>query len=290
MLIGIDVGGTKIEGILLKERTILKSVKIPTEKKEKEFVSELISLIESLSSNYRIKGISLCFPGILDRKKGRIVFMPALSKIRNLPIKNILEKKFGLPVKIENDGNCMALGEYFFGCGKPYKNLIVLSIGTGIGGGFIKEGKLFIGNGCAGEFGHITLFPEGYKCFCGSRGCLEEYASGRGIMRLAKEKKLVASNPKEIEELARRGNSVAIDIYKKAGFFLGIGLSTIIKNFDPDAIVLNGSISHAADLFLDETIKAVKKYTWFPFGKIRISKLKSAAALGACSLFQYDSY
>ncbi len=286
MFIGIDVGGTKMEGIVFDKCKIIEHLKKPTEKNPKKFIEELKSIVREISKGHKINGIGLCFPGVLDRAAGKIVKMPALPEIKNLNIVSPLKKEFNVPVKIENDGNCMAWGEYLYGYGKGTKNFVAMTVGTGLGGGLVDGGKLYIGKGSAGEFGHMTIFPEGHKCFCGSRGCLEEYASGRGVMRMAKEQSLFANSPFEIEEMARKGNKKAKEIYKKLGFYLGLGISDSVKVLDPEVIVLSGSISHAADLFLDETIKTVKEYTWFPAGKIKISKLKSAPAIGAASLFE----
>jgi glucokinase len=125
-----------------------------------------------------------------------------------------------VPVKIENDGNCMAVAEFLFGYGKGKSNIVSITIGTGIGGGIIVDKKLYIGQGNAGEIGHLTLIKEGKKCNCGNTGCWEEYASGRAIMRYAKEEGLKAESPRDIEEMAKKGDKKAKEIYRKVGEFL----------------------------------------------------------------------
>jgi glucokinase len=286
MHIGLDVGGTKMEGIVFSKGKIITSLKEPTKKTPKEFIAQIEKVISILLQDRKIKGIGICFPGSVDRNKGKINSMPSLPLIRNFDIVKTLEKKFKIPVIIENDGNCMAWGEYLWGLGKNTKNFVAMTLGTGVGGGFVFDGKLYDGRGNAAEVGHINLVPEGQKCFCGSRGCLEEYASGRGIMRFAKELKLEAKDPYEVEVLARKGNKKAKEAYRRAGYYLGIGISTIIKNVDPDLVVLSGSVSKANDLFLEETRKTMKKNVWFPCCDIKVSFLKSAPAIGAASLFE----
>jgi glucokinase len=285
MLIGIDVGGTKIDGILIdKKGEIIEQLKEPTEKNKEKLARQLIDMIEKLSHGRKISGIGMGFPGSMDREKGVVLNMPNVH-IKNFNIKKRIEKRFGVPVKIENDGNCMAVAEYVFGYGKEKKNIVTLTIGTGVGGGIIIDGKLYIGNGNSAEVGHLTLIENGVRCNCGNRGCFEEYTSGRAIMRYAKEEGLKAENPREIEDLARKGNKAAKRIYQKVGRHLGVGISDIIKVVDPEVITLLGSISHAGDLFMKEMKDEIKKRTYFKTCDIKISKIMHAPALGAASLF-----
>lgn len=286
MYIGLDIGGTKIEGILFKDGRILESIKEFTHKEPKRFLKQIEHICEKLINKKKnIKGIGIGLPGIIDRKKGEIIFLPNIPKIKNIKIKIILEKKFNIPVRIENDGNCMAIAEFLFGEGKGKNNIVSLTLGTGIGGGIIINKKIYNGRGNAGELGHLTIEAKGEKCKCGSIGCFEEYAASRAIKRFAKNKKLKTKNPLEIENLARRGNKKAIEIYREFGYYLGVGLGTIIKILDPDIIILSGNLCHAKDLFLDEAKREAKKRVFFKICEIKVSKLKNASAIGAASLF-----
>ncbi|MFA4960719.1 MAG: ROK family protein [Candidatus Pacearchaeota archaeon] len=285
MLIGIDVGATKIDGLLLDNKNkIVEQIKEPTQKTKKGMTKQLILMIKKLSEGRKIHGIGMGFPGCVDRKKGIVLDMPNMH-IKNFNIGKRIWKEFRVPIKMENDGNCMAVAEYLFGYGKGKKNIVTLTVGTGVGGGMIADGKLYIGRGCAAEIGHLSVVPYGRKCNCGNTGCLEEYCAGRGIMRFAKEEKLKADSPFEIEQLARKGNIKARGIYEKVGVYLGIGISDIIKMADPEIVTILGSISHASDLFLDKTKEEVKKRVYFKPCEIKISKVRHAPALGAASLF-----
>lgn len=286
MYIGIDIGGTKIEGIVFDKGRIIAHEKKLTEHTPHKFINEVKEVISTLKEGRKIDGIGICFPGSVDREKGKVIAMVALPAIKNFEVVKPLIKEFGIPVKIENDGNCMAWGEYLWGQGKRTKNFVGITIGTGVGGGYILNEKLYTGNGNASEIGHITLEMDGDKCSCGCRGCLEEYASGRGIMKLAKKMKVKANTPYEIEMLARKGDKKSKEIYEKFGHYLGIGIGTIIKNVDPDLIVIGGGLAHADVLFMNTVKKTIKENVWFPHCDIKISKLTSTPAIGAASLFE----
>jgi glucokinase len=283
--IGIDIGGTKIAAILFSNGKILNMRKIKTPHEKRLFIISIIELIKEVKGNEKISGIGVGVPGGVDRKKGIILQMPNIKTIKNLELKKIIEKEFKVEMKLENDGNCMSIAEFLFGGEKGKENLVSLTLGTGIGGGIIINKKLYIGRGSAGEMGHITINSEGYKCNCGSIGCFEEYGASRAIERFAKEEDMKTIDPLEIETMARAGDKKALNIYKKIGYYLGVGIGTIIKCFDPEVIILSGSLSHASELFLDETRREVKKRVFFKTPEIKVSKLKNSPAIGAASLF-----
>ncbi|MGV8152567.1 MAG: ROK family protein [Candidatus Nanoarchaeia archaeon] len=285
MYVGVDIGGTKMLAILFDGKKAVKLEKLETEQKKNKFVKEIIKVIEDISRGYKIEGIGLGLPGLLDRKNGEIINLPNLH-MKNIPIKKIVEKHFKVPVIIEKDANCMAIAEHRLGLAKSRKNAIVLTLGTGIGGGFILNNNLYIGRGCAAEVGHMNIEPEGYLCNCGNKGCLEEYISGRAIMRLAKNMGINAKNPREVEFLARDGNKKAREVYKKIGYYLGVGIASIVVLFDPEIIILSGSLIKAHDLFLEETIKTARKKVFFKtLPEIKLSNLDNSPALGAACLF-----
>jgi glucokinase len=283
-IIGIDVGGTKIAGILFDGKKIVKTHKVETKKNKKEFLAEICALVDELSVGKKIKGIGIGIPGVVDREKGVIVRMPNVPELGNIKLGPMLEKKYKTQVRMEKDANCMAVAEHKLGIGKGKKNVVCITLGTGIGGGIIANGEVYIGRGSAGEIGHINIEPEGLLCNCGNRGCFEEYASGRGVVRMAKELGL-NGKPRDIENMARAGNKKAIEVHKKLGYYLGVGISSIIKTLDPELIVISGSIARASDLFLEDMKREIAKRVFFGPCEIKISKLEEDPALGAACLF-----
>ena len=283
--IGIDIGGTKIQGLSLENGKVLKKINLPLPENSKELINSINSIKKKVDPDNKIDKIGIGVPGSIERKTGRIFMSPNISFLKNYPLKKELEKHMKAKIKIENDVNCIALAESIYGLGKSKKNLIIVAIGTGIGGGLILNKKLYIGKSNAGEFGHIPIYPDGKKCSCGSQGCLEEYAGGKVIKDLVKNTSLSNKTPKEIEILAREKNKEAISIYESIGKMLGIGLSSIILILDPEIIILSGSLSNASDLFLPTLKKELKKRVYFQIPNIKISKMKDKTAIGAALLF-----
>lgn len=284
--VGVDVGGTKIDAILYDGRRILREVVLKTKHNKKEFLKQLDSSINAVISGFNkkdMRGIGIGVPGILDEKKEKIARAPNLNGIENYPLKNFVEKRFGLKVMLDNDVKCMAMAENELE-NHNAKNMVVLAIGTGIGGGIIINGKIYEGRGNAPELGHITINEQGLKCSCGNYGCLEEYFSGRAIEREAKKANLEKTYPTDVENLARKGNIKAKEIYERLGKHLGTGISNMIKILDPELVVIGGGVSNASDLFLSSTLAEVKKRMHFAPCRIVVTNLKSAGAIGAALL------
>ncbi len=306
MFIGIDVGASKINAVLLDEKAkiikkigiikeikemkkikIIRKIKIATPKNRKKFLSALFDCISFLLSSFekQVQGIGIAVPGIIERKNGKggkIIITENMPFLNNFDLRKAIEKKFSLKTKIENDAKCFAIAEFLYEC-KNAKSILCLTLGTGVGGGIIINKKIYLGKGNAPEPGHITIEKNGLKCSCGSIGCLEEYASAKGIVRIAKKFHL-PEDAKKIQEMAVEGNKKAIFVYKEFGKNLGIGISNIIKVIDPELIVLGGGLTKASHLFLSEAIKEAKKRTFFRIPEIRISKLEDAGAIGAAML------
>jgi glucokinase len=285
--LGIDVGGTKILGALFDDakKKIVREARAKTERGKAGFIRQIEDMIGELIDGEKIKNVGIGLPGILDREKGKIINMPNIPEVKNLNLADMIYKKFKVKARIENDAKCHAIGEFFHGLGKGKKDFLVLAMGTGLGGGIFIDGKLYLGRGNAGELGHINIEPEGRECSCGNRGCLEEYASGKAIKKYAKEMKLGIEDPKKLEDMARAGDEKALEIYKKVGKYLGIGASSLIKTFDPEAVIVTGSVSNAADLFMPYALMEVEKRVFFKHCEVKASKLKDGAAIGAASLF-----
>lgn len=230
----------------------------------------------------KIIGISIGAPGPLDLKKGKIIFAPNMPKLKNFSVVQSLRKELRLPVVLKNDADVAALGEWMFGAGQGTKNMIYLTISTGIGGGIIINGQLYHGQGSAGEIGHTIIDPNGSLCHCGRRGCLEAFASGTAVAKLAKKMmKGKQINSKKVFQLARQGNKLAKKIIEKSLTALGIGLVNIIHIFHPDKIILGGGMMRQADIILPFVRKYVYQKVMPGFRKnIKIEKAKLGDDIG----------
>ncbi len=277
-LIGLDIGGTKIEGILWAQNQVLQSKVIPTPKNPARFLKSVFELIQDLKVKNKISGIGIAIAGAIDKDKGSIVSSPNLRSIKNLALVKILERKFGKPVMIDNDTNCFLLAEHRFGVARGQKNVMALTIGTGVGGAVLTDGKMLRGaHVSAVELGHVVLYKIKHQFFT-----LEDLISSH------KFQKLHVSDPKALQDRGLHGDKQARGIYSEIGEFLGVGLASFVNIFDPEMIVLGGGISRAHKLFLPRTLVVMRQYTLGSIKKlppIKISKLSHAGALGAVSLF-----
>ncbi|MBU3941345.1 MAG: ROK family protein, partial [Nanoarchaeota archaeon] len=284
-IIGVDLGGTSIRAGLVLGSKVIKKVEVKTEpKKGKNIViKNLVKVISSVMTK-NVAGIGIGSPGPLDYRKGLII------RTKNIPLekvnlKKLLEKKFNVPVFVDNDANCFTFGEALYGSGKNHDCVIGITLGTGVGGGIIINKKIFHGRMNAGELGHTTIDFNGIKCNCGNIGCLEEYVSARGIMRLTKG--LKAKTPLEVYNLALKGNKKAINAFEKIGFYLGVNLTNFVNIFDPNIIVIGGKISNAWKFFSKSMKKTVKERAYVNKNPIIVkSRLGDAAILGAASLIR----
>lgn len=255
---GIDVGGTYIKaGIVIKppeEAQVQKFKSIPT--KPDELIAQLIEIINELSPNAAGIGV----PGLISN--GTIHYSHNLFMEQKLNLQQTLEAELKIPVKVENDANVVALGEWKYGAGKGVHNLLLLTLGTGVGGGLILNDKLYTGTGFAGEVGHITIDPNGPPCGCGNYGCLEsyvgsEYLEHRAIQGikvgiktiLARYKKIT---PELISKQSYRGDAFARSIIETAGYYLGIGIATLCNILSPEIVVIGGGIAKSGDLLFNK--------------------------------------
>jgi glucokinase len=263
--IGVDLGGTYIRVGIVKDNKVLKYIKKQTPKTEKELVNELAkSISECMSKD--VVGIGVASPGPL--KNGIIYNTPNLP-FRNFNLKRFLEEKFKKRVEVENDAHCVALAESKFGCKK--KNFIVLTLGTGIGGGIIIDGKLYEGEGYAGELGHLVI------------------NDGKYLETLWQEnrKKAIADFGGKflIKDIFNKKDKRAKEILKEISVYLGQGIGSLISVFDPEAVILMGGAREAGNKLIRLITKEVKKYTIFPrIPKISWSKLDHPGVLGASLL------
>jgi glucokinase len=297
--IGIDIGGTKISVTLGTSRgKILARKKVLTRlhSKSKACIEEIITAVHAIFREFRISskdilGIGICAPGAVNSKTGVLPRSPNLAGWAGIPIVRIFRNKFKLPAYLTNDANAAALGEMAFGAGKKMKDLIYITVSTGVGGGLIINGKLHEGAGfVAGEIGHISVVPEGRKCKCGGRGCLEAYASGTAIAHFYnQEKKKKVSGAKEVGLAASLGDKAAAGSYRKAAYYLGIGLANLMNVLNPEAIVIGGGVLKSSPpAYWKEVLRSAKGHAWpeaFRTTKIlRSPLLGHSGDLGALAL------
>lgn len=265
-VIGVDLGGTNVRsGLLTPDGEVLDRCKESTRASEgwELVVGRLIGQIQGVREfaarkGLRITAVGVGAPGVILADQGIVVKSPNFPDWNNLPLRKMLQEALSLPVVIENDANAAALGEQWRGAGRDIASMILLTLGTGVGGGIILNGEIWHGaDGMAGEIGHMTLVPDGRPCSCGNRGCLEMYASSRGILRSYEERcqletgaaKLLTSE--EVYQAARSGDAVATGVMKDMGRMLGIGLANLINIFNPERIVIGGGVKDAWPLFID---------------------------------------
>ncbi|MGB5204611.1 ROK family protein [Eudoraea sp.] len=277
-LIGVDLGGTKVNVGLVEGNRILsnKSLKIPQgTASEWDVINVIIDLIKEQLGKHKVEGIGIGVPSIVDREKGIIHEVQNIPSWKEVPLADILIKEFGIPVFIDNDANCFAYGEFKFGIGKAYKHLVGLTLGTGMGSGIITNRHLMGDANCgSGEFGMIP-----YK-----DGILEDYCSGKFF------KNFYNSNGEELMILAREGNSMAIEAFKKFGEHLGNAVKTILYAVDPQVIIVGGSIVNSMDFFEPSLSRSIDDFAYkkvLENFEILYSKTSNIALLGAASLY-YD--
>lgn len=277
--IGLDLGGTKILAELLnREGQIVSQEQLPTspEDGDEAVIARVLAAIESVMSDKnvnrrRVRGVGIASAGVINSESSEVIFASNLGW-KNVPIGKLIQEQFDLPVRLMNDANASAVAEWMWGAGKGTKNMIYVTVSTGVGAGIICDGRLLSGNdGSAGEFGHISIDWNGPICRCGNRGCLENYASGTAIeniarMRLATEAFSFSgsvlegcTNPtaKQIGEAALEGDRHSIELVKEAGFYLGVGATNLIYLFNPEVIVFGGGVMNTAPIMLQEIEKTV---------------------------------
>lgn len=275
--LGIDLGGTKIKGIICGcDGKILSEYTLPTNCSEGQsgVSHRIIYIIDKVIEKWEgsiseIKAIGVGSPGPLDSQKGIII------KAVNIPLKNfnivkIISSKYNIPTYLDNDANAAAIGEYIFGAGKGSRNMVYVTVSTGIGAGAIINGMIYRGNtNNSLEVGHMTIDPDGPKCNCGNYGCLEALASGTAIGREAKvaiengynTSLLNYKNPtaKEVFHEAYKGDEISIKILDKCLNYLGIGIANIITIFDPELIIIGGGVSKGGQVVFDKVKEVVNK-------------------------------
>jgi glucokinase len=267
--IGVDLGGTNLRIAAFDERgTLMEKITLGTKTVvgRDQVLNNMCDAIQQTSEKFRpsanLVGVGIGVPGIMDMPTGMMRESPNLPGWADYPVRAEIERRLGTPVILENDANCAALGEKWLGAGRHVRHLAMLTLGTGVGGGIVMDEKIWHGmTGMAGEFGHMTVEPEGPQCGCGNRGCLEQYSSATAVMRMAREAIAAGNAPglamvansdvefsaKEIYNLAVQGDEQAKKIFRRAGRALGISLATMINGLNLEMYVIGGGVSSAWD-------------------------------------------
>jgi glucokinase len=266
LTIGVDIGGTKIlAGVVDEAGKILDSCKVPTPENSDKTADAIAEAVRKVKGDHQIAAVGLGAAGFIDADRATVLFAPNVSWV-NEPLKSRIEQRIGLPVIVENDANAAAWGEAKFGAAAGHDDVVVITVGTGIGGGLILNGQLYRGRfGIGGEPGHYRVVPDGRPCGCGNKGCFEQYASGNALVRAARERAAAAPGRAKdlmalgdgtvdgidgahITEAARGGDTIALAAFAEIAEWLGQGMSDMAAFLDPSAFVLAGGVSEAGDL------------------------------------------
>ncbi|CAJ1185770.1 glucokinase [Companilactobacillus paralimentarius DSM 13238 = JCM 10415] len=313
-LIGVDLGGTTIKFAILTEKGEIQqkwSIETNILSDGQLIIPDIIDSINHHLDMYgmsadQFDGIGLGSPGTIDHEKGTIKGAYNLNWTNEVyPVRDI-EKGTGLPVTIENDANVAALGERWQGAGNNAKDVVFVTLGTGVGGGIIANGQLLQGaNGAAGEIGHVTVDPNGFMCTCGKRGCLETIASATGIVRVARDRaseyagdsELKAMlddgqdiSAKDVFDLAKKDDDLALIVADYVCDSLGFVLGNIANTLNPKYVVIGGGVSAAGEFLLNKVDKAMRKNEFATIKdstELRLASLgNGAGVIGAASLIK----
>jgi len=281
--IGVDIGGTKILGGVVDESgNILTTHREPTPVEGGNVLTEaIIGVIQELLAQYPAKTVGISAAGFVSSDRKTMLAAPNIANWNGINLGDAISKAVSLPTVIENDANAAAWGEAKFGAGQGIENMLMITVGTGVGGGIVNSQGLYRGAyGVAAEFGHLRVVPGGHPCGCGSHGCFEQYASGNALRRFVRE--AIAENPSggaeilahgngtvegieggHITQAARNGNAIAKQAFTDVAHYLGAGIASLSVVLDPEAVVIGGGVIDAQDLFMDQLHEAL--ITYMPF-------------------------
>jgi glucokinase len=276
--IGLDIGGTKISGCVLDASgaILAKGRKDTPAQDPGAIVEEVAQLLRELRFEREIDAVGVACAGFIDRAGSTVLFAPNLAW-RDTPLKALLEAALDLPVTIENDANAAAWGEFRYGAAAGTSDMVLVTVGTGIGGGVVSNGVLLRGAfGIAAELGHMRVVPGGIRCGCGNRGCWEQYASGNALVREARElvvsgtphaarlSELCAGEPDaltgpDVTKAAVEGDPAAVELLGDLGTWIGEGVASVAAILDPELVVLGGGVAEAGGLLIDPAVAAFRR-------------------------------
>jgi glucokinase len=269
LTIGVDIGGTKVAaGVVDEDGAVLAHVRRGTPSTDAQATEDVIAgLVGELRRDHEVEAVGIGAAGFVDAARATVLFAPNLAW-RDEPLRAELQERTGLPTVVENDANAAAWAEHRFGAGRGHDHVVMLTLGTGVGGGLVLGGRLYRGRfGLGGELGHMVVVPDGHRCGCGNRGCWEQYASGRALVREARE--LAATSPAragrllelgegspegvtgpEVTQAALEGDEAALECFAIVGTWLGQGIADLVAVLDPGAVVVGGGVSAAGEILL----------------------------------------
>ena len=301
--IGIDVGGTKVLGGVVDENgKVIATARKDTPRQGGSALTQTIAdIAQELIQSHDIESVGVSAAGFVSSDRKTMLATPNIADWNGVNLDAELTKLIGLDVIIENDANAAAWGEAKFGAGRNQDHMMMLTVGTGIGGGIVVNGSLYRGAfGIAAEFGHMRVVPDGHLCGCGARGCFEQYASGNALLRHARE--AISASPeiarnllsrgdgsvegltgKAITEAARDGDPVALAAFNTTGQWLGAGIATLSVVLDPACVVIGGGVIDAGEILLKPTREALERTMPFagkhPYPQIIAAELGNEAGL-----------
>ncbi|GAB3737724.1 ROK family glucokinase [Nocardiopsis nanhaiensis] len=280
LTVGVDIGGTKVAAaVITAGGRVLARLRAETPERSKNpsvVEDTIVSVVSDLRQEYTVRAVGVGAAGFVDERRANVLFSPHLSW-REEPLRDALSVRLGLPVVVENDANAAAWAEVCAGAGRGVDDVLVVNLGTGIGGAIVQDGLLRRGRyGLAGEFGHMTVVPGGHRCECGNRGCWEQYASGNALTRDARELVVAESPVAEalsqavggdpllitgplVSELAHKGDRACRELLEDAGGWLGVGLANLAAAFDPELFIVGGGVSEVGELLLGPARSAFEK-------------------------------
>jgi len=279
--IGVDLGGTNLRAAAIaRNGSLLEKVSeaTPVAAGRDAVIAGIAESIETIRQRLgreSLAGVGVGIPGFILMERGIVAGAPNLPDFVNYPVRDEIERRLGTKVILENDANAAALGEKWMGAGRDVDDLVLLTLGTGIGGGIISAGKILRGSlGMAGELGHITAVPNGNPCGCGNTGCVEKYASATAVSAMAKMLNLGHDlSAAEVYELAKGGNERAQSIFTTVGGALGIVLAGLINTFNFPLYLLGGGMTGAWDMFEPSLISEIRKRSFsFRTHPVRIER------------------
>lgn len=307
----MDIGGTKVAAGVVDEhgKVLVTTYRDTPADDVRQIEDAIVTVVAELTGSYGVDAVGVGAAGFIDARRATVMFSPNLAW-RDEPLQASLQRRLGLIVVVENDANAAAWAEVRFGAGRGSEHVVVLTVGTGIGGGIVIKGQLVRGQfGAAAEFGHIAVVPDGRVCGCGQRGCWEQYASGRALVREAHERledapagelwHLARGRPEHvtgqmITQAALAGDPTALQCFDAVGTWLGRGMAGLAAVLDPGLFVIGGGVSAAGEMLRAPASAAfatsLTGHGYRPAAQLRIAELGPEAGLvGAADLARIPS-